>query len=78
MRIEDIPHDHPDFERVVGKLNRAECPDCDQRGFDAGPRGGLSQNIFCRSCGAGFNVAPAPTPRVTNILFVQRISPRKA
>jgi hypothetical protein len=68
MMIEDIPHDHPDYERIVTAIRNDRCPDCDGYGFQGGPRGGIAQNIFCLGCGAGFNVAP---PRY--ILFVQRI-----
>jgi len=35
------------------------CPDCHQRGFIRGPRGGMAVNIECRNaaCKARFNVA---------------------
>jgi len=35
------------------------CPFCGTPGFVPGPRGGASRNLFCKCCGAGFNV-PAP------------------
>lgn len=33
------------------------CPDCGGLDFLAGPRGGLSQNMECSSCGAEYNIA---------------------
>jgi hypothetical protein len=65
--IGDIP-DGPERERVLEALRRDTCPDCGAVGFRDGPRGGAGLNIFCRHCGAGFNVA---LPR--QIMFVQRI-----
>lgn len=38
-----------------------ECPACkSQIGFYAGPRGGISQNIFCKNeeCRMSYNVTP--------------------
>ena len=69
MTIEDIPFDHSDYPRVTRLLSRDQCPDCDGHGFDPGPRGGLAQNIFCRTCGQGFNVGPSRD----KVWFVQRI-----
>lgn len=39
-------------------LNAGHCPDCGERGFVLGPRGGLNQNIECAqiACRARFNV----------------------
>jgi ribosomal protein S27AE len=68
--LEDIPSDHPDYARITMALSNDQCPDCGAVGFRDGPRGGLSQNIFCTSCGNGFNVAP--TRRY--VWFVQRIA----
>lgn len=74
MTVEDIPHDHPDYIRVTHMLNRDQCPDCKaSAGFAPGPRGGLAQNIFCKACGQGFNVAPSRN----KVWFVQRIGRRK-
>jgi len=39
-----------------------ECPFCQSKKFDYGPEGGLSRNIFCTKCGAGYNVYPAELP----------------
>lgn len=33
------------------------CPDCAMPGMKNGPRGGISQNVACPTCGAEFNVA---------------------
>lgn len=63
--------DHTDnlFDVDIAALVRDQCPDCNSMdGFDSGPRGGAGQNIFCRECGSGFNVAQ---PR--QIVFAQRI-----
>jgi hypothetical protein len=74
---EDIPSDHPDYDRIVAMIERGNCPDCTKFGFDPGPRGGMSQNIFCRACGAGFNVAPwRPQNMRQRVIFVQRIGNR--
>lgn len=69
--FEDISSAHPDHNRIVASLQVDRCPDCGNVGFDPGPRGGLAQNIFCQSCGAGFNVTKM-------IVFVQRIGKRHA
>lgn len=59
-----------------------KCPDCGGRQWLEGPHGGGSVNIYCASCGAGFNhtgffgmdriAAPGPLPT-----FMQGRSPRK-
>jgi hypothetical protein len=60
-------------EIEIDALRRDQCPDCKSlAGLDPGPRGGAGQNIFCRSCGSGFNVA---WPR--HIMFAERIEKRK-
>ncbi|NTF17382.1 hypothetical protein G6L37_03000 [Agrobacterium rubi] len=33
------------------------CPDCGEKEFLPGPRGGLSQNMSCVGCGSEFNLA---------------------
>lgn len=50
------------------------CPDCREpgTGFKSGPRGGSAQNIFCNSCGVGFNVLH---PRY--VIWGQRIGARQ-
>lgn len=42
------------------RLRHNQCPDCGNYGFHDGPRGGLSQNIFCANphCRSGFNLGP--------------------
>lgn len=56
---------------LITCLRNDQCPDCDQYGLDGGPRGGAGQNIFCKNCGSGFNVA---LPRM--ILMAERIGKR--
>lgn len=62
MKVTDCTPD----ERDAIQHNR--CPDCGNYGFHDGPRGGLSQNIFCCNpqCRSGFNVGPL-------LIMVQRI-----
>lgn len=50
-------------ETDEGKLYievKKRCPDChaEPPRYMRGPSGGLSTNIFCAICGAGFNVTP--------------------
>jgi len=33
------------------------CPDCKGFLFQAGPKGGMAQNLECVGCGSRFNVA---------------------
>jgi len=49
------------------------CPDCGNRGFVLGPRGGASINIECanNACRARFNVTPLPHSH--RPAFVERI-----
>ena len=44
---------------LAGEISKGRCPDCGQRGFVLGPRGGSAQNIECASlaCRSRFNVA---------------------
>lgn len=42
-------------QMAVAKLDRGECPDCEQIGLVHGPRGGASRNIACIHCGTEFN-----------------------
>lgn len=64
-----------DMGYLLGELNDGSCPDCHStEGFEDGPRGGLSQNITCKSCGSRFNVAPRfPKNPVVKLFFAQRI-----
>jgi ribosomal protein S27AE len=71
LPFENINERHPDYARIIVALQRDQCPDCGQLGFDDGPRGGAGINLFCSNCGSGFNVA---LPRA--IMTAQRI-PRK-
>lgn len=36
------------------------CPDCKHQPVELmeGPSGGMSTNVFCSNCGAGFNITP--------------------
>jgi hypothetical protein len=45
------------FDEALGNaIDEGRCPDCGATdGFLRGPRGGMSVNIFCASCRAGFN-----------------------
>jgi hypothetical protein len=56
-------------DAIVEALRRDTCPDCGHLGFRDGPRGGAGINVFCLSCGAGFNIA---MPRY--IMFAERIT----
>ncbi len=53
-------------------LMNNRCPDCGNYGFHDGPRGGLSQNVFCCSpyCRSGFNLGPTINGR---LIMAQRI-----
>lgn len=62
-RVRDGKTDRPLNETDEYKLFeivhlKDTCPDCDGNGFYGGPRGGMSQNIFCRNvkCRSGFNL----------------------
>jgi hypothetical protein len=33
------------------------CPFCRKNNFREGPSGGISVNIYCANCGAGFNIS---------------------
>lgn len=46
-----------EHERLA--INDGDCPDCGERGFVIGPRGGMAINIECANldCRARFNVA---------------------
>jgi hypothetical protein len=45
-------------EELFAQLTKA-CPDCNgPPNYEDGPRGGLAVNIFCLTCGQGYNVAP--------------------
>jgi len=64
------PDCNPD-DREALRNNR--CPNCGNYGFHDGPRGGLSQNVFCCNphCRAGFNLGPTINGR---LLMAQRIN----
>jgi hypothetical protein len=42
-------------QRLVAQLQASRCPDCACKTLRRGPRGGLSINVDCTTCGAGFN-----------------------
>jgi len=44
---------------AIAMLNQGRCPDCTEKGFRLGPRGGAAQNIECANpkCRARFNVS---------------------
>ena len=66
-----------DQKFFLAKLNEGECPDCGAAEIELGPRGGFSRNIFCKGCGAGFNVAPWRYDQPPhNFLFAERIRER--
>jgi hypothetical protein len=46
--------------------NDSKCPDC-HGDLLAGPRGGLSVNVKCKTCGNAFNVPPPGTFLVERI-----------
>lgn len=58
----------PPGERYVDETDEGKlyiemqkwCPDCHARPpqYMTGPSGGMSTNIFCANCGAGFNITP--------------------
>lgn len=37
-------------------FRRGKCPDCGGSDFEAGPSGGMCQNVRCAVCGARFNL----------------------
>lgn len=47
---------------VLFSLNAGLCPSCGGNEFLNGPRGGMSQNIECASCGENYNVTPDDGP----------------
>lgn len=62
-RVRDGRTDRPlseteEFKLFVKVYTENQCPDCGSKTFYGGPRGGMSQNIFCRNvkCRAGFNL----------------------
>ncbi len=60
-------------EQDMELIRRDTCPDCKAYdGFANGPRGGAGRNIFCLSCGQGFNVT---YPR--SIVMGERIHKRE-
>lgn len=57
---QDLMHDIDD-DSESGKLFHEmmkHCPSCHKRPpvYFMGPRGGINQNVFCSSCGQGYNV----------------------
>jgi hypothetical protein len=64
FRGHDVQRGMPVAESEGGKLwtqlMTHGCLDCGTRDdFREGPNGGLSTNIFCARCGAGYNITPA-------------------
>jgi hypothetical protein len=57
-----------DPERIVNALRLDKCPDCYSFPMTPGPRGSMSQNLYCDACGSSWNVAP---PRF--VTLAQRI-----
>lgn len=57
--IKRAPLDGEVSEQERSLLNHGVCPNCGNRGFVIGPRGGINLNIECASisCRARFNVA---------------------
>lgn len=57
-----VPTKETDVGKLWAMICREECPVCGsiERGFYAGPEGGMSQNIECANpnCKARFNVTP--------------------
>jgi hypothetical protein len=39
-------------------FSKWRCPDCGDKNFLAGPKGGESQNIMCNTCKSKFNICP--------------------
>lgn len=54
-----VPVDQTPMGRLYQQMQDA-CPTCHERPprWMEGPSGGMSTNIFCGDCGAGFNVTP--------------------
>jgi len=44
--------------REIDLLDLARCPDCGRLALTEGPCAGLSMNVYCDNCGAGFNIIP--------------------
>jgi hypothetical protein len=55
---------------IFAALSDNRCPDCNGSNWRPGPRGGLAQNIECRSCLARFNV----TRFDGTLVFAERIT----
>jgi len=52
--------DTEDGQRFA-EIAKGKCPHCKKKTkFFAGPRGGMSQNISCETCGWWFNVTAFP------------------
>jgi hypothetical protein len=51
--------DETDWRKLYIEMQKW-CPDCRHRSprYFEGPSGGISTNIFCGDCGAGFNITP--------------------
>ena len=47
-------------EKAILQRRFTKCPHCGSKDFYEGPSGGLSQNIFCAKCEAGYNIFLAP------------------
>lgn len=56
---EETPVKDTDEGKLWAIIAGGVCPDCGKaEGFYEGPSGGMSTNIKCAACEAGFNVTP--------------------
>lgn len=55
----DIPVEETDGGKLFRDIMERGCLECGTRDdYVEGPSGGLSTNIFCARCGAGYNITP--------------------
>lgn len=57
----------------LASLRTGTCPDCGNRKFWPGPRGGAAQNFECTQCGSRFNVTLVYEPPKGTAVFTERI-----